>query len=84
LEITASLPLDWVSTVWGPGISEPAGRMVLAVRSAAAGGHDPVTELVVDIAEWHPDGIDRWEAVRRTGRLARSQTDSHWELDVVH
>jgi hypothetical protein len=32
LEVTASLPLDWLTRVWGPGLSEPDGRFVLTRR----------------------------------------------------
>ncbi|HUP84871.1 MAG TPA: hypothetical protein VM143_04300 [Acidimicrobiales bacterium] len=77
LEVTASIQLDWVSTVWGPGISEPAGRMVLAVRDA-----DGPDRLHVDLAEWHPDGLDHWEAVRVPALLSRSDHDVPWEVAV--
>lgn len=81
IEITASLQLGWLSAVWGAGISEPDGRMVLAVRDVAGDG-DRATTLHVDVAEWHPDGIDRWEAVRVPARLTRAAAGRPWALDL--
>jgi hypothetical protein len=80
IEITASLRLEWLSTVWGAGVSEPAGRMVLAVRDV----HGPTDrpELHVDVAEWHPDGTDQWEAARTPGVLTRADAASPWVLDL--
>lgn len=67
-EVTASLPLGWIASVWGPGISEPDGAMVLAVRATGDGG----ARLEVDVAEWRPDGVDQWEAAGRQRTLVRS------------
>lgn len=78
IEITASLKLDWLSSVWGAGVSEPVGRMVLAVR----GVDDSGRILHVDVAEWHPDGPDHWEAARLPGTLTRVADDAPWSLDV--
>ena len=78
VEITASLKLDWLSSVWGAGVSEPVGRMVLAVRGVDDGGRT----LHVDVAEWHPDGADRWEAARLPGTLTRAADDAPWSLDA--
>jgi hypothetical protein len=77
LEVTASMELDWVSTVWGPGISEPAGRMVVAVRDA-----DGPHRVHVDVAEWHRDGVDHWDAVRVPAVLHRAGTDAPWAVEV--
>ena len=76
IEITASLQLEWLSAVWGPGLSEPSGRMVLAVH----GLDDEGTTLHVDLAEWHPDGTDHWEAARVPARLTRPAPDATWTL----
>lgn len=77
IEITASLPLAWLSAVWGAGISEPGGRMVLAVRDLEDGGR----ALQVDVAQWYPDGTDQWEAARVPARLRRTDDSSPWTLD---
>ena len=76
IEITASLQLEWLSSVWGAGVSEPGGRMVLAVRDVADGGRT----MHVDVAEWHPDGPDHWEAARVPATLARAGDDAPWAL----
>lgn len=76
IEITASLPLGWLSAVWGAGISEPGGRMVLAVRAL----DDARRTLQVDVAQWHPDGTDQWEAARTPARLQRDEATSPWVL----
>ena len=78
IEITASLPLSWLSAVWGPGISEPDGRMVLAVRGVDDGGN----AVHVDVAQWHPDGTDQWEAARLPALLRREDDGSPWRLDL--
>ena len=78
IEITASIQLEWLSTVWGAGVSEPAGRMVLAVRGVDEDGRT----LHVDVAEWHPDGPDHWEAVRVPATLTRADEGAPWSLDL--
>ena len=80
IEITASLRLEWLSTVWGAGVSEPAGRMVLAVRDVE--GPPDRAVLHVDVAEWHPDGTDQWEAARAPGVLTRTDGVGAWELEL--
>jgi hypothetical protein len=80
IEITASLRLEWLSTVWGAGVSEPAGRMVLAVRDVE--GPPDRAVLHVDVAEWHPDGTDQWEAARLPGVLTRTDGAGSWELEL--
>lgn len=75
LEVTASIPLFWIPSVWGPGISEPDGRMVLAVRSA-----ESPDQLDVDVAEWRPDGVDQWEAAPVPATLARRWADEPWRV----
>ncbi len=75
LEVTASVPLSWIPSIWGPGISEPDGRMVLAVRSAESPDH-----LDVDIAEWRPDGVDQWEAAPVPATLSRRWADEPWRI----
>lgn len=76
IEITASIQLEWLSAVWGAGVSEPDGRMVLAVRGVDADGR----VLDVDLAEWHPDGPDHWEAARVPARLTRTADTCRWAL----
>ncbi|HET9442886.1 MAG TPA: hypothetical protein VFO65_06155 [Acidimicrobiales bacterium] len=63
VRVTATLPLGWVASVWGAGISEPDGRFVLAL---APGG-----DLEVEVAAWEPLEVGRWRAVGRLARLAR-------------
>ena len=70
LEITASLPLSWLARVWGPGLSEPDGRFVLALRRTGE----------VDVAEWMAIGIDRWEVERRPAALERDADTGAWRL----
>lgn len=74
-EVTASLPISWIASVWGPGISEPDGAMVLGVRAAGDGGD----RLEVDVAEWRPDGVDQWTAAAVPRTLVRSDLGS-WRL----
>ena len=76
VEITASLQLEWLSSVWGAGVSEPSGRMVLAVRGVEDGGRT----LHVDVAEWLPDGTDHWEAARAPATLTRREDELTWSL----
>jgi hypothetical protein len=77
LAVTAALPVHWISSVWGPGISEPDGRMVLAVRAVVADGR----RLDVVVAEWMPDGSDRWEVAPRHAVLVREGDADPWRLD---
>ncbi len=75
LEVTASIPVGWIASVWGPGISEPDGHMVLAVRSVVT-----PDLLEVDVAEWRPDGVDQWEAAPRSATLARAAMHEPWKV----
>jgi hypothetical protein len=78
IEITASLQLDWLASVWGAGVSEPADRMVLAVRGVGDGGR----RLEVDVADWQPDGTDQWEAARVPALLRREDDRAPWTLEL--
>lgn len=78
IEITASLQLEWLSSVWGAGVSEPDGRMVLAVRDVDSDART----LHVDVAEWQPDGTDHWEAARVPATLVRQGEGAPWALAV--
>lgn len=70
LEVTASLPLDWLPRVWGPGLSEPDGRFVVARRSTYG----------VDVVEWEEAGAGRWEGVRRPAELVRDDDAAAWRV----
>ena len=78
IEITASLQLEWLASVWGAGVSEPADRMVLAVR----GVDDHGRRLDVDVADWQPDGTDQWEAARVPAVLRRDDDRAPWILEL--
>jgi hypothetical protein len=68
VHVDATLPLDWLASVWGPGISEPdAGRVVLQLVERV--GDD---ELAVDLARWEPTAADRWRVVPERATLRRS------------
>jgi hypothetical protein len=70
LEVSASLPLDWLPRVWGPGLSEPDGRFVLARRSTYG----------VDVVEWADAGNGRWEGLRRPAELVRDDDAAPWRV----
>jgi hypothetical protein len=70
LEVTASLPLEWLSRVWGPGLSEPDGRFVLSRRRAYG----------VDVVEWEPTGEGRWDGTRRPAELVRDDEAAPWRV----
>ncbi len=74
LLVRASVPLDWLPRVWGPGLSEPDGRFVLAVGSRVG-----VDAFEVEVAEWVADGAARWEVEPRPARLARDG-DGTWRV----
>lgn len=65
VQVDAALPLRWLASVWGAGISEPApgDAVVLAVVKADD------TKLDVDVARWQPTGPDRWEVVPERATL---------------
>lgn len=56
--VSAELPVGWLTNVWGRGISEPDGELVLDVT----GGSDDGREFEVVVAEWEPAGPITWEA----------------------
>ena len=56
--ISADLPVRWITNVWGRGLSEPDGELVLDVVS---GEHDG-SAFEVFVAEWEPAGPITWEA----------------------
>jgi hypothetical protein len=73
IEVSASLPLDWLPRVWGPGLSEPDGRFVVARRSTYG----------VDVVEWAEAGDGRWEGLRRPGELVRDDEAAPWRVVLV-
>jgi hypothetical protein len=81
LAVTGALPLEWVSRVWGPGISEPDGHMVIARRAVVEDGRS--VEVEVDVVEWHPDGPDEWEGARRPALLRRDNDDRPWRVEPL-
>jgi hypothetical protein len=76
LTIHAELPISWLVDVWGRGISEPAGRLVLGVRDADEFGR----EFTVDLAVWEPASYNVWELAAVPGRVVTDE-DGRW---VVH
>ena len=71
--VAAELPVGWLVDVWGRGISEPQGRLVLAVRDADRSGR----ELSVDLAEWEQAGPMLWESTGVPARLVLDD-DGRW------
>jgi hypothetical protein len=69
----AELPISWLVDVWGRGISEPEGRLILAVRDADELGR----EFTVDLAVWEPAGYDAWELAAIPGRVVTDE-DGRW------
>jgi hypothetical protein len=74
VHVDATLPLGWLASVWGPGISEPDGRVVLHVVDASS-DEDTFT---VDLARWEPTAPDRWRVVPERATLTRSL--GRWSL----
>jgi hypothetical protein len=74
IAVSGSLPLSWLSEVWGPGISEPDGQLVLAVHHVQDGGR----AVDVSLAQWEPDGPGEWELDRRPAVLRRDDPSSPW------
>ena len=72
LEVAASLPLSWLSMVWGPGLSEPDG---LVAVSRSGPGPDA---YVVDVLEWVAEGDGRWSTARRPIEVARDADLGVW------
>lgn len=56
--LSADLPVRWLTNVWGRGLSEPDGELVLDVVSGALDG----STFEVFVAEWEPAGPITWEA----------------------
>lgn len=73
LEVTAALPLRWLASVWGTGLSEPDGHLVAALVGTARGGYD------VRVVEWVPAGAGRWTAELREARLERDDAGA-WRV----
>jgi hypothetical protein len=48
----------WLTNVWGRGLSEPDGELVLDVVSGERDG----SSFEVFVAEWEPAGPITWEA----------------------
>ncbi len=75
LEVTASLPIEWIATVWGAGISEVGGRMVLSLDAANESGD----RLSLTTAKWQPRDMNHWEAEPQPATVVRN-CDSVWQL----
>lgn len=78
MTVTGELPVGWLVDVWGRGISEPGGGLVLAVREADEAGR----ELLVDLAEWEQAGPIMWELAARTARIVLDD-DGRWTVSVL-
>jgi len=74
LELSAALPLGWLASVWGAGLSEPDGHVVTAVRSATVDGYG------VDVVRWVPDGAG-WAAEVRPA-VVRRGVAGEWRVDL--
>ena len=74
--ISAELPVSWLPTVWGRGVSEPDGEFVLAVT----GGTDDGLELEVFVAEWESSGAMAWEAVPVPARIVFDPADGRRQV----
>lgn len=72
IEVAASLPLSWLSQVWGPGLSEPDGLVAVA-RSGP--GPDA---YVVEVLGWVAEGDGRWATARRPIEVARDADLGVW------
>ncbi len=77
LVVTATLPLDWLSRVWGPGLSEPSDHFVLEVE-----GLRPDGALRVQVASWVPAGEGRWQVVGQPAEL-RPRDEGGWQVDPL-
>lgn len=75
LTVTAELPVAWLVDVWGRGISEPDGRLVLGVREADEAGR----EFLVDVAEWERAGPITWELAAFPARVV-TDDDGRWRV----
>jgi hypothetical protein len=71
LRVSAALPLSWLSTVWGPGLSEAGGGLVLAIT----GGEGD--RLEVETAQWEQVDARLWRAVPLQAVLVRDR-DFGW------
>lgn len=74
LEVTASLPLSWLTSVWGAGMSEPEGRFVLSVTGDLGRGRFDVV-----LATWERSGVDQWEAAPQSAVVHRDP-DGAWRI----
>lgn len=72
LEVAVSLPLSWLASVWGPGLSEPDGLVAVA-RSGA--GPDA---YAVDVVAWVAEGAGRWVGERHPVAVVRSPDLGVW------
>lgn len=75
LEVTGALPLEWLASVWGAGLSEADGRLVVAVREAVPEGYG------VDVVEWVESGRGCWDGVTRPAALERAADAWRVRLD---
>jgi hypothetical protein len=76
LVVSAELPVEWLSNVWGRGVSEPGDEFVLAI----IGGSDDGREFDALVARWETASATTFEA---TAVPARIVTDAHGARHVV-
>ena len=81
LFVSGALPLSWISEVWGAGISEPDGRMVLGRGAVSKAGEK--VDVDVEVAEWRALAAGEWEAEARPGRLRRLGDDARWSFELT-
>jgi hypothetical protein len=74
VEVTATLPLAWLASVWGAGLSEPDGHVVVALRGEAAGGYE------VDVVAFAADGAGRWRGEVAPAVVVRGPTGD-WRVE---
>jgi len=57
LIVRAALPLGWIASVWGAGLSEVEGRMVIDLRGEVDGGY------AADVVDWVEVRPGQWRLV---------------------
>lgn len=76
IEVTAVVPLAWLVSVWGAGLSEPDGQVVGGLRGATTGGYE------VDVIEWAADGEGRWTGAVRSAVAVRG-AGGDWRVELL-
>lgn len=74
--VEAALGLEWLAGVWGRGVAEVDGRLVLALGGASQDGD----WLDAVHAGWEPAGVARWRAFPIAGRLERAGDGWRWAV----